>query len=143
MRLFGVTGVRDGGTVYIYSMFNEEVIVPMFDLHFRAIHVRGFWVSVWLASLTRTERQAALQVIPSRITYVGCGTLFCKKDSNTKLAQNVSISFSSCRCETYFCKVEVSPASCTTVSKLINELDKTLRIYLAKPDSCIYVVLPG
>ncbi len=84
VRLFGVTGVRDGGTVYIYSMFNEEVIVPMFDLHFRAIHVRGFWVSVWLASLTRTERQAALQVIPSRFTCLDCGILLYKRSPDTK-----------------------------------------------------------
>lgn len=56
------TGVRHGGTVYIYSMFGDEVIVPMFDLHFRSLHVRGFWVSEWLSTLTRTQRQAALQV---------------------------------------------------------------------------------
>ena len=55
-------GVRHGGTVYIYSMFGDEVIVPMYDLHFRSLHVRGFWVSVWLSTLTRTQRQAALQV---------------------------------------------------------------------------------
>lgn len=84
VKCFGVTGVRDSGTVYIYSMFNEEVIVPMFDLHFRAIHVRGFWVSVWLASLTRTERQAALQVIPSRIASLDCGMLLCKRSPDTK-----------------------------------------------------------
>ena len=55
-------GVRHGGTVYIYSMFGDEVVVPMFDLHFRSLHVRGFWVSEWLGTLTRTQRQAALQV---------------------------------------------------------------------------------
>ncbi len=74
--------MRDGGTVYIYSLFNDEVIVPMFNLHFRALHVRGFWVSVWLASLTRTERQAALQVyIPVIITCFDCveGVQSCTK----------------------------------------------------------------
>ena len=54
--------MRHGGTVYIYSMFGDEVIVPMYDLHFRSLHVRGFWVSHWLSTLTRTQRQAALQV---------------------------------------------------------------------------------
>ena len=34
--------MRHGGTVYIYSMFGDEVIVPMYDLHFRSLHVRGF-----------------------------------------------------------------------------------------------------
>ena len=62
------TGVRHGGTVYIYSMFGDEVIVPMYDLHFRALHVRGFWVSEWLRTLTRTQRQAALQV-PCLLTF--------------------------------------------------------------------------
>lgn len=59
------TGVRHGGTVYIYSMFGDEVIVPMYDLHFRSLRVRGFWVSEWLSTLTRTQRQAALQVTVS------------------------------------------------------------------------------
>jgi len=54
-------GVRRGGTHYVYSLFGEEVVVPMVDLHFRALHVRGWWVSEWLSSLPREERQANLQ----------------------------------------------------------------------------------
>jgi hypothetical protein len=54
-------GVRRGGTHYVYSLFGEEVVVPMFDLHFRALHVRGWWVSEWLSTLSREDRQAALQ----------------------------------------------------------------------------------
>ncbi len=39
----------------------RQVVVPMVDLHFRALHVRGWWVSEWLSSLPREERQANLQ----------------------------------------------------------------------------------
>jgi len=34
-----------GGKVHIFSLFKEEVIVPMFDLHFRQIQVQGFWLT--------------------------------------------------------------------------------------------------
>ena len=54
--------------MYIYSLFQDDVIVPMSDLHFRALHVRGFWVSEWLQSLSQKARQAALQArLPSLI----------------------------------------------------------------------------
>ena len=69
-------GVRHGGTVYIYSMFGDEVVVPMYDLHFRSLHVRGFWVSEWLAQRTRTQRQAALQV-PCLLTAAELALLTC------------------------------------------------------------------
>ena len=29
----------------MFSLFKEEVIVPMFDLHFRKIQVQGFWLT--------------------------------------------------------------------------------------------------
>lgn len=38
-------GTRVGGKVHVFSLFKEEVIVPMFDLHFRKIQVQGFWLS--------------------------------------------------------------------------------------------------
>ena len=38
-------GTRQGGKVHVFSLFKEEVIVPMFDLHFRQIQVQGFWLT--------------------------------------------------------------------------------------------------
>ena len=42
--------VRDSGIVYIFSLLNgPNVEVPMYDLHFRAIRVEGFWLNTYLA----------------------------------------------------------------------------------------------
>ena len=42
---FACAGTRKGGKVHVFSLFKEEVIVPMFDLHFRQIQVQGFWLT--------------------------------------------------------------------------------------------------
>ncbi|BDA41741.1 Enoyl-[acyl-carrier-protein] reductase, mitochondrialial [Coccomyxa sp. Obi] len=54
------SAVRNSGFVYIYSMYGDEVIVPMYDLHFRDITVRGFWLNVWLNRLPKDVREKEL-----------------------------------------------------------------------------------
>ena len=36
---------RQGGKVHVFSLFKEEVIVLMFDLHFRQIQIQGIWLT--------------------------------------------------------------------------------------------------
>eukprot|EP00891_Asterochloris_glomerata_P007394 jgi/Astpho2/7394/Aster-x0316 len=56
--------LRDGGTLYIYSLFLDNVVVPMQDLHFRRINVRGFWLKQWLEALPDDmARHAALKQV--------------------------------------------------------------------------------
>ncbi len=38
-------GTCQGGKVHVFTLFKEEVIVPMYDLHFRQIQIQGFWLT--------------------------------------------------------------------------------------------------
>jgi len=64
--------VREGGLIYIFSLFGEVVIVPMYDLHFRDITVRGFWLNKWLGRLSKEEREGKLLEV---MDYMADGTI--------------------------------------------------------------------
>ena len=53
-------GVRQHGKVHVYSLFKEEVIVPMFDLHFRNVQIQGFWLTQWLENLPSQEARKSM-----------------------------------------------------------------------------------
>ncbi|CAK0743519.1 hypothetical protein CVIRNUC_001476 [Coccomyxa viridis] len=55
------SSVRTHGTVEVYSLIGEEVLVPMSDLVWRDIHVKGFWLNVWLDSLPSHVREKKLK----------------------------------------------------------------------------------
>lgn len=57
-------GLRDGGVLHQYSLVGDVAEVPAYDVLFRQVTLRGWWLNVWLASLTMRQRQAALQACP-------------------------------------------------------------------------------
>ncbi|CAL8460825.1 g356 [Coccomyxa elongata] len=68
------SAVRNSGLVYIYSMYGDEVIVPMYDLHFRDITVRGFWLNVDVREKELLEvmdliADGTLKPPPARVKY--------------------------------------------------------------------------
>ena len=66
-------GVRQHGKVHVYSLFKEEVIVPMFDLHFRNVQIQGFWLTQWLQNLPSQE--ARQEVYDKIMGYMADGTI--------------------------------------------------------------------
>ena len=72
-------GVRQHGKVHVYSLFKEEVIVPMFDLHFRNVQIQGFWLTQWLEHLPSQE--ARQEVYDKIMGFMGDGTI-CPPDAS-------------------------------------------------------------
>ncbi|KAK9826125.1 hypothetical protein WJX81_006454 [Elliptochloris bilobata] len=53
---------QKGGALYLYSLMGGEVVeVPGSDVLFRAVVLHGWWLNVWLASLSPQQLRAALQ----------------------------------------------------------------------------------
>jgi len=73
--------VRQHGKVHVYSLFKEEVIVPMFDLHFRNVQIQGFWLTQWLEHLPSQE--ARQEVYDKVMGFMGDGTI-CPPDASIK-----------------------------------------------------------
>jgi NADPH:quinone reductase-like Zn-dependent oxidoreductase len=73
-----ITGaVRDGGFVYIYgAMSGLEFVGSIVDVLFRGITIKGFWLNVYLSSIS-PERKAA--VFSEVVGWLADGTLapFC------------------------------------------------------------------
>ena len=65
--------MRQHGKVHVYSLFKEEVIVPMFDLHFRNVQVQGFWLTQWLGHLP--NQKARQQVFDTIMGFMADGTV--------------------------------------------------------------------
>lgn len=57
-------GLREGGVVFIYgAMAAFDFVTPIPDVLFRAISIRGFWLSTWLQGLSHEKLQASIAEI--------------------------------------------------------------------------------
>ena len=59
----GAAGVREHGALHLYSLMGGSDVaeVPGPDVLFRMVALRGWWLNVWLASLSQPQLHAALQ----------------------------------------------------------------------------------
>ena len=59
----GPAGVREHGALHLYSLMGGSDVaeVPGADVLFRGVALRGWWLTVWLASLSKQQLHAALQ----------------------------------------------------------------------------------
>ena len=55
--------MREHGALLLYSLMGGSDIaeVPGADVLFRMVALRGWWLNVWLASLSQQQLHAALQ----------------------------------------------------------------------------------
>ena len=55
--------MREHGALHLYSLMGGSDVaeVPGADVLFRCIALRGWWLNVWLAALSKQQLHAALQ----------------------------------------------------------------------------------
>jgi hypothetical protein len=62
--LLHAPGVNNTRPLVLYSVYGDNAEVPAPHVLFRGITLRGWWLNMWLESLTDPQRAAALQARP-------------------------------------------------------------------------------